>query len=523
VKTRTSIAVPALLLGGSLAACSFAPPYQAPDTGAAPAAYQGNSDWKQAEPADALPRGNWWSVFKDPQLDALEARVTESNQDIKAAYARLQQARAQVRVNRADLFPTITAGPTVSRSRTSVNSPTFVPGGKPVYNNLNLEADFSYEIDVWGRVRNTVNAAKASAQATAADLATLDLATHAELASDYFTLRSDDAQQNLLDQTVADYTKALQLAQNLYNGGAAAISDVAQAQAQLDTATTSAADIRLQRDQMEHAIAVLTGAVATDFHLDALPLPVDAVPPPIDPGLPSALLERRPDVAAAERRAAAANAQIGVARAAYYPVFSLNASAGFDSKTPSNWISAPSTMWSVGPSAMLTVFDAGRHHALTDQARAALDEEAANYRGSVLNAYREVEDNLVALKQLEQESVSQAAAVTATQKELQQASYRYKAGATTYLEVVTAENASLQAELSAANIQQRRLNASVMLVKALGGGWQKPSNQDQQAAAAARDAAAPVAASVESSPPAVAGADASAPAETKAAMNADPP
>jgi NodT family efflux transporter outer membrane factor (OMF) lipoprotein len=298
------------------------------------------------------------------------------------------------------------------------------------------------------------------------------LAIHAELAGDYFSLRSQDTQQQLFDTTVEDYTKALELTQNLYNGGAAALTDVAQAQAQLETARTQAADIRLQRAQTEHAIAVLLGRNPSAFHMDASPMLVSAAPPPIDPGLPSSLLERRPDVAAAERRTAAANAQIGVARAAYFPVFSFGAAAGFDSTSASNWLTAPSRLWSVGPAeGILTVFDAGRHRAQSAQAKAVYDEQVADYRNTVLTAYREVEDNLAALRQLQQESVSEAAAVKATATALEQAQYRYKAGLVTYLEVAIAENTALQAQLANVSIQLRRMSASVLLIKALGGGW----------------------------------------------------
>jgi NodT family efflux transporter outer membrane factor (OMF) lipoprotein len=286
----------------------------------------------------------------------------------------------------------------------------------------------------------------------------------------------------LLDQTVADYAQSLQLTQNLYSGGAAAIADVAQAQAQLETARTQAADIRLQRAQTEHAIAVLLSENPSAFHLEPNPLPLELTPPPIDPGLPSSLLERRPDVAAAERRVAAANAQIGVARAAYFPVFSLAAAAGFDSTHSSTWLNAPSRLWSLGPAAgVLTLFDAGRHRAQTAQAKAIYDEQVADYRGTVLTAYQEVEDNLAALRQLQQESVSEAAAVTATAKALQQAQYRYKAGLVTYLEVATNENALLQAQLSNVTIQTRRMSASVLLVKALGGGWQRGESTQARA------------------------------------------
>ena len=455
----------------ALGACSFAPTYKTPDS-APPAAVYKEGDWKPAEPADAQSRGAWWAIFQDPALDRLEAQAAAANQDLKAAYARLQQARAATRIARADLFPTLTVGGSAARSRTSVNSPTFPKGAEPVGNNFDLQADLSYEIDVWGRVRNTVAAARASQQASAADLATLNLGLQAELASDYFSLRSQDTQQQLLDQTVEDYTKALDLTQNLYNGGAAALTDVAQAQAQLETARTQAADIRLQRAQTEHAIAVLVGENPSAFHTDINPLANSAAPPPIDPGLPSSLLERRPDVAAAERRTAAANAQIGVARAAYFPVFSLAAAAGFDSTQTSNWLSAPSQLWSAGPGAgLLTVFDAGRHRAQSAQAKAAYDEQVANYRNTVLTAYQEVEDNLAALRDLQQESVSEAAAVKATATALEQAQYRYKAGLVTYLEVATAENTSLQAQLANVSIQLRRMSASVLLVKALGGGW----------------------------------------------------
>jgi NodT family efflux transporter outer membrane factor (OMF) lipoprotein len=455
----------------ALAACSFAPSYKTPDSAPPASAYQEVGDWKTAQPLDDAARGAWWTIFGDAQLDSLEVKADAANQDMKAALARLEQARAATRIARADLFPTLAVDSSAARARASLNSPTYVPGRDATYNNFDLEADLSYEFDVWGRIRNLVSAAKANQQASAADLATLDLSIHAELATDYFTLRSQDAQQVLLDKTVDDYAKSLRLTQNLYNGGAAALADVAQAEAQLESARTLAADIRLQRAQTEHAIAVLVGENPTAFHLEPNPLPRDSAPPAVDPGLPSALLERRPDVAAAERRVAAANAGIGVARAAYFPVFSLSAAAGFDSTSASNWLSAPSRLWSAGPSGLLTVFDAGRHRAQSAQAHAAFDEQVADYRNTVLGAYRDVEDNLAALRQLQQESATEAAAVTATAQALQQAEYRYKAGLVTYLEVASTENTALQAQLAAATIQQRRMNSSVLLVKALGGGW----------------------------------------------------
>lgn len=462
----------ALLLIGALGACSFAPVYKIPESAPATSAYKESSEWKAAQPVDSWNRGAWWTLFRDSQLDALEAKVDDTNQDLTAALARLQQARAATRIARADLFPSLNIGSSATRSRASINSPRFPPGAKPLGNNFDLEADLSYEFDVWGRVRNAVTSAKAGQQASAADLTTVTLSIHAELATDYFSLRGEDAQQVILDESVADYVQALRLTQNLYSGGDAALGDVAQAQAQLETARTQAADIRLQRVQTEHAIAVLLGENPASFHANPNPLPVELAPPSIDPGLPSSLLERRPDVAAAERRVAAANAQVGAARAAYFPVFSLAASAGFHSTNSSNWLTAPSRLWSVGPAGVLTVFDAGRHRAQSAQAMAIYDEQVADYRRTVLTAYQEVEDNLAALRQLQEESVSEAAAVAATAKALQQAQYRYKGGLVTYLEVATTENIALQAQLANVTIQLRRMNATVLLVKALGGGWQ---------------------------------------------------
>ncbi|HVW69287.1 MAG TPA: efflux transporter outer membrane subunit [Steroidobacteraceae bacterium] len=457
----------ALLAG----ACSFAPHYSRPSTEEPPPQYREMAGWKAAQPADARTRGPWWEIFGDARLNELEARVTSANQNIKAAFARLQEARAQTRIARSYLFPTVTIDPSATRGRTSVNSPTYVNTKPATGNDFVLDADVSYELDLWGRIRNSVAAAKATEQASVADLATLDLSTHAELASDYFTLRSEDRQQELLDATAADYRDALELTQHLYDGGAAALADLDEARAQLQTALTQAADMRLRRAQTEHAIAVLLGASASSFHLDPQPLAPDVAPPAIEPGLPSALLERRPDVAAAERRVAAANAQIGVARAAYFPVFSLAGVAGFESTSTSNWITAPSQLWSVGPSAVFTALDGGLHRAQSAQAHAAYDEQVADYRGTVLSAYQDVEDNIAALRQLEQESITEDAAVAATSGALEQAQYRYKAGIATYLEVVVAENAALAARLSAADIQVRRMTASVQLVKALGGGW----------------------------------------------------
>jgi NodT family efflux transporter outer membrane factor (OMF) lipoprotein len=469
------------VLGG----CSFAPTYKTPSSAPPAEVYAEAGDWRMADPVDNRARGAWWTLFQDPELDALEAKVGGANQNIKAAFARLQEARAATRIARADLFPSLNVGSSATRQRISQNSPSYLPGINPTFNNFDIEADLSYEVDLWGRVRNTVNAAKANQQASAADLASLDLEQHAELATDYYTLRSEDAEQVLLDNTVDDYARSLELTEHLYHGGAAAVADVDQARAQLEGARTQAADVALQRSQTEHAIAVLVGENPSRFHLAPKPLPQDSAPPQIDLGLPSTLLERRPDVAAAERRVAAANAQIGVARAAYFPVFSLAAATGFDSTRTSTLLNAPSRVWSAGPAGLLTVFDAGRHRAQSAQAHAQYDEQVADYRATVLIAYQEVEDNLAALRRLEQESLSEAAAVMATGKALEQARYRYKAGLVTYLEVATTETIALQAQQSRVNILNRRMDASVLLVKALGGGWRIDALAQTQTAAGA--------------------------------------
>lgn len=416
-------------------------------------------------------------MFGDPDLEALEAQVTTANQGLKAALASLEQARAQTRIARSQWFPTLTAQAAVTRGEVSVYSQGYTPGKTRTGNAFVLSGDLSYEIDVFGRVRNTVANARANEQATAGDVASLDLSLHAELASDYFILRGLDIEQRFLDQTVADYERALQLTQNLFKGGAAAVSDVQQAQAQLETARTQAEDTRLHRAQTEHAIAVLVGQQPADFSLgtrteDALP-----TMPEIDLGLPSQLLERRPDVAAAERRVAAANANIGVARAAYFPVFDLLAQAGSQAASGANWLTAPSEFWSLGPQVVLTLFDGGLHRAQSAAAHALYDQQVANYRGTVLTAYQDVEDNLAALRQLRLESISQAAAVKATQGALDQANLRYKGGIVTYLEVVSTQNAALSARLTAVDIDIRRATAAVQLVKALGGNWNPPVAQ----------------------------------------------
>jgi NodT family efflux transporter outer membrane factor (OMF) lipoprotein len=459
------------LVAAAVAGCSFAPPYHVPESTPVPSQYEGLEDWKPAVPMDELPRGNWWQVFRDTSLDELETKAAAANQNLQAAYARLQQARAETRIARADLFPSLTASASAERARISPNSPSYLAGHPTEGTDFNVGADFSYEFDFWGRVRNEVAAARASQQASADDLASLTLSIQAEVATDYFNLRSEDTQQLLVDHAVEDYRQAMQLTQNLYDAGAVPLGDLAQAQAQLENAMTQSADIHLLRSQAVHAIAVLVGENPSAFAIPANSLAPELTPPGVDTNLPSALLERRPDVAEAERRVASANAQIGVARAAYFPQFSLDATAGFNSTQSSNWLSAPSRFWSIGPQLTAPIFEGGRLVAQTALTKAQYLEQVAQYRNTVLTAYQDVEDSLAALRQLEQEAQTVASAVAAADVAMQQAMYRYRAGAATFLEVSSAETIALQAQLSAANIQVRRFNATVMLVKALGGGW----------------------------------------------------
>jgi NodT family efflux transporter outer membrane factor (OMF) lipoprotein len=472
---RMNSRVSILGIAGALAACSLAPPYQRPDTAIPPAEYQESQGWKLATPSDTEARGPWWTVFQDTTLDALESQVTDANQDLKATYARLQESRAQTRIAQAGQSLSATADASANRTKASVNSPTYDSREPAQYSDLIAGITLSYEIDLFGRVRNTIAGARAREQATAGDVAALDLNLRASLAENYFALRGLDAQQELLDHTVADYQRALMLTEALYSGGMAAKADVLQARAQLESARTAEEDNRLRRAQFEHAIATLVGQPASKFQLPPKPLPPTLKPPPIDLGLPSQLLERRPDVAAAERRVAAANAQIGITRAGFFPVFSLAGVAGTESFSLANWMLAPSHFWSIGPQGVLTLLDGGLRRAQSAVVAAVYDGQVASYRASVLTAFQEVEDNLAALRQLERENLHQAAAVTAAQGALDQANFRYRSGLVTYLEVVSTENATLIAQITAIDIDTRRLAASVLLIRALGGDWQRPA------------------------------------------------
>lgn len=461
-----------LLLSG----CMVGPKYVKPSAPAAPAfkeAPQPGDGWGYANPSDAAPRNHWWENYNDPQLNALEEQIDPSNQTLKIAEANFRQARTAIRFNRAAEAPTIGVGPSISAVRESTNQPYF---NKNAANNgtgdFTLPVDLSYEIDLWGRIRRSVTAAKEQTQASAADMESVRLSLHAELAVDYFELRSADADKKLLDDTVKAYSEALQLTQNRFEGGAAPKSDVAQAQTQLEAARVLDSDISVRRAQYEHAIAILIGKPPAAFSLQ--PLPINMTPPAlpaIPQVLPSELLERRPDIAATERRMAAANEQIGIAQAAFYPTLGLDASAGFTGTSILNWFNWPSRFWAVGPSMSQTIFDAGRRRATTESARAGYDAAVATYRQTTLDAFQQVEDNLAVLHVLSTESEQQHRATTAAEESLQLFQNRYEGGVDTYLQVVTSQTTALSNQRNDIDIMRRQLDASVLLIKALGGDW----------------------------------------------------
>jgi NodT family efflux transporter outer membrane factor (OMF) lipoprotein len=474
-RMRWLVVLPAIAVL-QICGCTVGPAYKRP-TAEVPAAYKELGNWKEAQPNDQNLGGNWWEIFQDPQLNALELQVNVSNQNLKAAEAQYTQARALLRYNRAAYFPTITAGANASRNRISNNRPPSLTTNGRTYNDYQIPLELSYEVDVWGRIRRTVESYREQAQASAADLATVNLSMHAQVALFYFQARVLDAEEQLLNSTVTQYEQALELIENRYAGGIASDLEVQQATTQLETTRAQAIDVGVARAQYEHAVAILIGKPPADFSLAALPLTTP--PPPIPAGLPSELLERRPDIAAAERRMASANAQIGVAKAAYYPTISLGGSGGFESGVITTLISGPSALWSVGGSAIAPIFDAGRRKANVDLARAAYDQTVANYRETVLTGFQQVEDNLAALRILENEAQVQDRAVVAAQKYLELANTRYTGGVTSYLEVTTAQSAALSDELTAVNILGRRMVDAVTLVQALGGGWDRSSLPDR--------------------------------------------
>jgi len=454
-----------------LTGCAVGPKYHTP-TVQTPPAYKEVGDWKPAQPNDQNLGGTWWTIFQDPQLDALELQVNVSNQNLKAAEAQYRQARAVLRYYRADYYPTVTAGFSATRTRVSSHRPppSSVFDGI-TYNDFTLPVDVSYQADVWGRVRRNVESYREQAQASAADLATVNLSMHADLAVDYFLARSLDAEEQLLYSTVKQYEQALELIESRFAGGIASDVEVQQARTQLETTRAQAIDVGVARAQYEHAVAILIGKPPAEFTLP--PLPLTSPPPDIPVSMPSELLERRPDIAAAERRVASANAQIGVAKSAYYPLISLGASGGFESSSITTLLNGPSGLWSFGFSAVTTIFDVGRRRAASDQAIAAYDQTVANYRETVLTGFQQVEDSVAALRILEREAQTQQQAVAAAQKYLELAVTRYKGGVTSYLEVTTAQSAALSDEVTAVNILGRRMVDAVTLIQALGGGWDR--------------------------------------------------
>jgi NodT family efflux transporter outer membrane factor (OMF) lipoprotein len=455
-----------------LSGCMVGPKYVPPTVPPPPLAFKETpSNWKQATPQDHLPKGKWWEIYSDPQLNSLEEKIAVSNQNLKAVYHQYMSARDMVRQARSQLFPTLSVGASGSRTQLSKNRPNFTAGSQSQYSDTVLQGDLSYEVDLWGQVRRTIESAQENAQASAGDLENVGLSLHAELAVDYFSLRGLDLQKQLLDATVVDFENALHLTEVRYRGGVASDVDVAQAQTQLEATRAQDIETGVERAQFEHAIAVLTGQTASTFSLPHSPLAT--LPPQIPMGLPSELLERRPDIATAERRVALANAQIGIAIAAYYPQIALSATGGVESMAIGALLQGPSTLWSLGGSAIETVIDGGRRRAVTQQARDLHAVAVANYREGVLEAFQQVEDSLAALRLLEQESATQQAAVVSARRSAALSTTRYQRGITTYLEVLTAQSTALANERTAADLMTRRMTASVQLIKALGGGWDR--------------------------------------------------
>lgn len=486
------LALAALGAGMLVAACNLAPAYREPKTDASGSFKEavpggaGVQGWKVAEPRDGALRGNWWEMYRDRQLDDLEERVAISNQGVAAAEANYRAAAALVAESRSALQPTVSANPSVVRSRTSAavasgggGSGSAAGGtggttggggtGPRTYFTLPLEA--SYELDLWGNVRNAVAQSTYSAQASAAEVATALLSTRSALAQDYFSLRAVDEQRRILDTTLADYEASLHLVRTLYNNGLASEEDMAEADTQLDAAEAQATDLGIARAQYEHALAVLIGVTPAHFSVPVRPF--DSALPLIPVGLPSDLLERRPDIAAAERQVAAANAAIGIARAAFFPNLTLSASAGFESTDLSHLLDWPDRLWSVGGSVAQTVFDSGLREAATSLARAQFDQAVANYRQAVLVAFQSVEDNLTSLRILSTEVTQQHKATVAAERTVQLSVVRYQNGLDSYVNVITAQNAFLTSRLAELQVQLRQLTASVGLIGNLGGGWDR--------------------------------------------------
>ncbi|HET9794430.1 MAG TPA: efflux transporter outer membrane subunit [Thermoanaerobaculia bacterium] len=462
--------VPAAFAVLLTAACAVGPNYRKPEVPVSDRYRESPPpDWEFAAPSDGIPRGPWWEMFGDPGLDALEEQVAISNQNVKQAEAAYRVARAVARGARADLFPTVTGNAGVTRSQGAAHAATGAGATPGVADFYSVSADVSWEIDVWGRIRRNVEAQVEAAQASEADLENARLSFQAELAADYFALREADAEKDLLDTNVAGYERALTLTTDRFRQGVVSAVDVAQAQTQLSATRAQATDVALRRAQLEHAIAVLVGKPPAALSLPPAPLTAD--PPAIPTVLPSELVERRPDVASAERQVAAANARIGVAEAAFFPALGLSASGGYGNSVISHLFSLPDRFWSIGASLVGTLFSGGKRRAAKEQAVAGYDAAVASYRQSVLTAFQDVEDQLAALRLLGDEAKDQAEAVAAAERSLSLAQTRYTGGITSYLEVITAETAALANERAAVQLRDRRMAAAVSLVRALGGGW----------------------------------------------------
>jgi NodT family efflux transporter outer membrane factor (OMF) lipoprotein len=462
-----------LLLG----ACSLAPPLKTPDMPTADA-YKEMGPWTQAQPADRLPRDSWWTLYDNTELDEFEKRLITGNPTLAASLANYAQARALADQARAGLFPTLGLSANVTRNRDSINAPLRLPTAPAYYNYNSVGGSVSYELDLWGQIHNEVVAGQANAAAAAADLENARLSLIAQLVEDYVQLRSLDRNSAILDDTVKAYTRAFELTQQRHDAGIAPGLDVSQAQTQLNAARSQAAQTLAQRALMEHAIAALLGVSASTFSIKPQIVPITL--PQIPAGVPTTLLQRRPDIAGAQRRMIAANANIGVARAAYFPMLTLGAQGGFESKSFSNLLSAPSAFWAIGPNVLLSVFDGGLRRAQVAQARAEFDASAAYYRSTVVSAFQQVEDSLATINHYHDASVDEKAAVDAAQRTVDFSLALYKQGATDYLTVVTSQTALLQNQLQALTLDTLQLTASVDLIRALGGGWEN-SEQMQTA------------------------------------------
>jgi NodT family efflux transporter outer membrane factor (OMF) lipoprotein len=471
-----------LAIGGmfALAGCSFAPTYSVPPTITAKT-YKEVGSWMQAKPADQIPRSGWWKVYHDPVLNSLEPKVVAANPNLQAALARHDEASAVLQQVRSGLFPTVGLETDVERERQSENKPLRGPNQPNAYNSATLDVGLNYDLDLWGRVRNQIKAGKAAEDASSADVESLRLSLEADLAGAYFNLLSLDQQSKILAETIGTYQHALQLTESRRQGGIASDLDVSRAQTQLDSARATESDIRARRALYEHAIATLIGVPASSFSMP--PSHAISYLPNIPTGVPSALLQRRPDIAAAERRVAQANAQIGVAKAAFFPDISLGLDGGFQSDTISPWMAAPNEMWSIGPMLMMTLFDGGRRSAIVHRDQAKLAETGAKYKATVLTAFQQVEDNLSQLHHLGDESAREDAALAAAKRTLALSMSRYRDGTVSYLDVVTAQTTELSTQLVDTQLQTRQLEASVGLIQALGGGWSV--GQEQTAGTAA--------------------------------------